>query len=161
MLIGMLVALLGVCTLSTLATASEQAIYQFTGGNDGYGPTGLIADGDRHLYGTAFSGGSEDGGTVFELFPPKQKGGAWTEATLYTFLYSDSLNGIGPSGGVVMDAHGNLYGTTWQGGSGGCTLGCGVVFELSPPRHRGERGDLQFCTTFSCSRTVLNPSPPW
>ena len=54
----------------------------------------------------------------------------------YTFLYSNSLNGIGPSGGVEMDAHGNLYGTTWLGGSGGCTLGCGVVFELSPPRHR-------------------------
>jgi uncharacterized repeat protein (TIGR03803 family) len=40
--------------------------------------------------------------------------------------------GSGPYGGVVIDKEGNLYGTTAGGGTGSCTGGCGIVFELTP-----------------------------
>ena len=46
-----------------------------------------------------------------------------------------------PSGGVIADAFGNIYGTSSYGGTGDCVLlgikgGCGTVFELSPPQRR-------------------------
>ncbi len=62
-------------------------------------------------------------GTVFELSP---SGGGWTEKILYAF--QGGSDGQFPNAGVVMDAAGNLYGNTWQGGSGGG----GTVYELSP-----------------------------
>ena len=133
-----LLVVIGVLIASLYAAASEQVIYTFTGGKDGAGPTGLIAGQNGKLYGTAFIGGPEQAGTVFELSPPKQKGGVWTETTLYTFLFSQPQNGIGPAAGLVMDGAGNLYGTTWLGGPGqGCTLGCGIVFQLAPPKRPG------------------------
>jgi len=61
--------------------------------------------------------------------------GLWTETTLHRFSHND---GYWPSGVLVFDASGNLYGTTLEGGTGsgtGCSLrraGCGTVFELSP-----------------------------
>jgi uncharacterized repeat protein (TIGR03803 family) len=33
----------------------------------------------------------------------------------------------------VFDSHGNLYGTTWGGGSAACYTGCGTIFKLAPP----------------------------
>jgi len=63
---------------------------------------------------------------------------AQTEHVLYSFagLASGGTDGESPIAGVVSDAAGNLYGTTWYGGTGGCTFtipGCGTVYELSPP----------------------------
>jgi uncharacterized repeat protein (TIGR03803 family) len=113
---------------STLA--AERVIYNFKGGNDGIGSNALIADRAGNLYGTSFNGGGSAGaGTVYELSPPAQQGGAWTETILYSFSYAALDNGIGPLAGLVMDSAGNLYGTTWLGGP----QGAGVAFELSPP----------------------------
>jgi uncharacterized repeat protein (TIGR03803 family) len=123
-------------------TGKETVLYEFTGGNDGAAPVGsLIRDDDGNFYGTTFSGG--DGpceragtvvgcGTVFELSPPKEKGGAWAETVLYSFQGTD---GASPFAGVIR-AGGKLYGTTYFGGSGNCQYsggqkGCGVVFELN------------------------------
>ena len=48
---------------------------------------------------------------------------------LHTF---DGANGNGPTGVLVRDAAGNLYGTTEAGGMGKCgTYGCGTVFKLN------------------------------
>jgi hypothetical protein len=67
-------------------------------------------------------------GSVFRLSPPGHSGGAWTETVLYRF----SVNGLSdPHGGVILDAKGNLYGTTYTGGLGPYDIG--GVFELSPP----------------------------
>jgi len=119
-------------------TGKETTLYNFTGGSDGAGPLGsLIADSKGNLYGTTIYGGTGPCkrvqtvvgcGTVFELSPPKGKGGAWTEKILYSFQGSD---GMWPYAGLVRDAAGNLFGTTIVGGTGNCEgYGCGAVFEL-------------------------------
>lgn len=79
---------------------------------------GLIQDSKGNLYGTTEAGGTGCGGagcgTVFELSNP---GGKWTETVLYSFCsQSNCTDGAGPSGGVIQDAQGNLYGTTYGGG---------------------------------------------
>jgi uncharacterized repeat protein (TIGR03803 family) len=52
----------------------------------------------------------------------------------YTVLYAfNETDGFEPSGGLVRDAHGNLYGTTFEGGEKGSNcngVSCGVVFKL-------------------------------
>ena len=116
------------------AFAGERVIYNFTGGNDGIGSNDLISDRAGNLYGTTFNGGGSAGaGTAYELSPPAQLGGAWTETILYSFSYTALDKGIGPLGRLVMDSAGNLYGTTWLGGP----RGGGVAFELSPPAVKG------------------------
>ena len=61
-------------------------------------------------------------GTVFELSPSNQ---GWTKRTLYDFQGDD---GWDPVGGLVFDRTGNLYGTTFAGG----TANGGVVYKLTP-----------------------------
>ena len=121
------------------ALAAERVIYAFKGGSDGISSNALIPDRAGNLFGTTFNGGGSSGaGTVYELSPPAQLGGAWTETVLYRFSYAALGNGIGPLAGLVMDSAGNLYGTTWLGGP----QGAGVAFELSPPISDGRLLDL-------------------
>jgi uncharacterized repeat protein (TIGR03803 family) len=127
----------GCGTVFKLAHASRggwsySVIHSFHGGRDGAGPAGtLVVDLAGDLYGTTQAGGSNacggGCGTVFELTPTS--GGAWTENVVYRF---GGTNGQQPYAGVTLDAAGNIYGTTFVGGSGNCMGGCGVVFELTP-----------------------------
>ena len=120
----------------------ESVLWDFTCGNDGCVPdASLVSDSAGNLYGTTFEGG-HDGigyGTVFELSPPADGNGNWTETTLYTF--SGGRDGGAPQSALVFDQSGNLYGTTsWGGYSDRCVgdaYGCGVIFELT----RGVGGD--------------------
>jgi len=107
-------------TLTTLYTFCS-----LPGCADGYAPTaGVIRDGSGNLYGTTSLGGESNGGVVFELSPNGE--GGWNETVLHNFTgYPDGAN---PEGSLIMDANGNLYGTTQNGGTGG---GYGTVFELS------------------------------
>jgi uncharacterized repeat protein (TIGR03803 family) len=116
---------------------TESILYSFQQSNsDGQAPYGtLLLDQQGNLYGTtAFSLSEAGGGTVFELSPPTTSGGAWTETILYTLLASDE-RGTSSMGKLVMDAQGDLFGTTNLGGS----FGFGVVFELRPPSITGSR----------------------
>jgi uncharacterized repeat protein (TIGR03803 family) len=107
---------------------SESILYSFTGGSDGGFPVaGLIFDQAGNLYGTAWWGGAYNGGVAFRLAPNLD--GSWTESVLYGFTRGQ--DGGSPYAGLIFDAVGNLYGTTWVGGFG-CNAGCGVVFELTP-----------------------------
>jgi uncharacterized repeat protein (TIGR03803 family) len=121
------------------AGAQYAVLHRFQAGGDGSGPRGgLLADGAGNIYGTTFSGGGRaNGGTVFRLQPPATRDGAWTEAILHSF---DNVNGgQNPYAGLVSDQSGDLYGTTWAGGSAHCTVQeCGVIFELSPPLSGGD-----------------------
>ncbi len=115
-------------------------LYSFQGGNDGARPTaGVIIGPDGALYGTtAQDGGCFLGncGTVFKLRPAADARGnalgQWTETVLYHFTGTNGDGSQPGTGNLYLDAAGNLYGTTFYGGSGSCNGGCGVVFELSP-----------------------------
>jgi uncharacterized repeat protein (TIGR03803 family) len=98
----------------------ETVLYRFTGGiNGGLPEAGLVIDPLGNLYGTTSSGGSDGVGTVFEVTP------AGTETVIHSFTNSPN-DGAAPYAGLVRDASGNLYGTTFGGGP--C---CGTVFEVT------------------------------
>jgi uncharacterized repeat protein (TIGR03803 family) len=122
----------------------EKVLYSFQGGNDGAVPAGgLVFDKRGNLYGATADGGSAADGTVFQLMPPAKPGDAWTESLLHVFDGTGyNSDGVSPEGGLVIDKGGNLYGTAAYGGSGPCKLigslvGCGVVYEISPPSTKG------------------------
>jgi uncharacterized repeat protein (TIGR03803 family) len=107
------------------AAVNEQVLYSFGGLSGFYNPGPLIFDRAGNLYGTA---GSQGSGIVFELSPSGL--GGWTQTTLHGFSGSDGAN---PSGPLLFDNVGNLYGMTENGGTGDCSFsGCGVIYELSP-----------------------------
>jgi uncharacterized repeat protein (TIGR03803 family) len=111
----------------------EEVLHGFAGGIDGiYPAAGLVLDNAGNLYGTTVTGGANYEGTVFRLTPNTH--GDWTESILYTFDSNGSA-GTNPTADLVFDSHGNLYGTTEFGASGGKSCndnGCGAVFELTP-----------------------------
>jgi uncharacterized repeat protein (TIGR03803 family) len=78
-------------------------------------------DSAGNLYGTAYSIGTW--GLVFKLTPSD---GGWTYTVLHQFGGGDGGNL--PLGGVVLDANGNLYGTTSSGGA----YGYGTLWEITP-----------------------------
>jgi len=110
----------------TLATQSAQAatftaLYGFQEPPDGSLPfAGLLQDGAGNLYGTTATGGSFGEGTVFKLDPNG------TETVLYSF--TGGTDGGMPFAGVIEDAAGNLYGTTFNGGDPSSMTG--VVYKL-------------------------------
>jgi len=118
-------------------TGHETILHTFTGAPDGAQPFApLMAGSDGNLYGVTSYGG--DGkcppqqylpagcGTVFKL----------TRSGEYTVLYSFAgrPDGNDPSAGLVQDSAGNLYGTTYAGGTGYCNneINCGTVFKVDP-----------------------------
>ena len=98
------------------------------GGNP-YG--GVIFDAAGNLYGDTVNGGANGVGTIYQLTPA---GGSWTETVLYSFTGSYE----GPEYGLSIDAAGNLYGTTYQGGPDQL----GNVFRLSPSNGQWVYTDL-------------------
>jgi hypothetical protein len=126
-------------------------LYNFKSGKDGYLPGGnLVFDNAGNLYGATIFGGGKGTtcnpdyqycGAVFELSPPKTKGGKWTEKVLHSF--AGGTDGANPNGGLVLDGKGVIYGTTTIGGNQICLngqgqpIGCGTVFKLDPPVGRG------------------------
>jgi uncharacterized repeat protein (TIGR03803 family) len=101
----------------------ENILYSFSGGTDGGNPYGSPIFGmSGNLYGTAWFGGSNDGGTVYQLTPAN---GTWDFGLVFSL--QGEGNG-GPTGSLTMDALGNLYGTTFSDG----VYGSGSVFKLTP-----------------------------
>jgi uncharacterized repeat protein (TIGR03803 family) len=100
---------------------TESVLHSFAyGTSDGNSPLAPLAiDGSGNLFGTTEAGGASQYGTVFEV------NASGVESLLYSF--SPGPDGWAPYGGLVLDALGNLYGTTYVGG----TKNCGTVFKLS------------------------------
>jgi uncharacterized repeat protein (TIGR03803 family) len=105
----------GTHTLTTLAA--------FNGTNGQYPHGSPIFDAAGNLYGTTLQGGANGGGTVFEV--------AATTHTLTTLVSFNGTNGNSPRAGLLFDAAGNLYGTTYGGGY----YGDGTVFEVAASTH--------------------------
>src|ERR1700731_5083214 len=110
--------------------AGFKVVYSFQGGSDGAQPGVSLRDSTGTLYGvTGDGGGSGCGGTgCGTVFTLTDDG---TETVLYRF--TGGKNGYFPDGDVIADKHGNLYGTTYYGGTNGCNgNGCGTVYRLTP-----------------------------
>src|SRR5262249_1212093 len=103
-------------------------LYRFVNGNDGCQPlAGLYMDATGNLFGTTYAGGANQKGVVFELPPPAQLGGQWTERAIYAFTGFPN-DGSGPRSVPVADSNGALYVTTQAGGSGNS----GTIVKLTP-----------------------------
>ena len=104
---------------------TKRTLHSFQQQQDGGNPyAGVILDPAGNLYGATQYGGSGGGGTVFEMSP---SGDSWIFTTLYSFIGSGGGHAKGPVADLVMDAGGNLYGTT--GGDG--IYRFGSVFKLT------------------------------
>jgi uncharacterized repeat protein (TIGR03803 family) len=109
------------------AEGSYSILHNFAGyPSDGSFATGsLTLDSQGNLYGATYYGGAYGKGTVFKLAPGANS--SWKETVLYNFTkQTDSC--WWPFSNVVFDAKGNLYGTTFYGG----TWGQGCVYEINP-----------------------------
>lgn len=99
-------------------------LYGSGGGIEECGDRGsLVMDAAGNLYGTTTCDGDHGDGSIFKL---SYIDGSWTSTTLYSF--TGGSDGLWPEAGPALDADGNLYGTTTQGGA----YGNGVVWELTP-----------------------------
>src|ERR1700727_2884575 len=131
---------LGISVLVLFALAgmagaqTESTLFSFTETGSFWPPGGLGQDSKGNLYGATEGGGTYGVGTIFELSPPAQAGGAWTQSTIYNFL-SWGSTGYVPSAEMTIATAGALYGTTYYGGDSRCL--CGVVYKLVPPTKSG------------------------
>ena len=89
----------------------------------GYPFDGVIRDSTGNLYGTTTYGGSVGSGVVYEI------DAAGNQTVLYNFTGGADGGEPFDRGSLALDAAGNLYGTTWQGGNDNA----GLVFKLTPP----------------------------
>ena len=129
------------------SSGTETVLYSFNvaGTGDGEFPfAGLVLDGAGNVYGTTQFGGTHGSGTVFKVDT------SGNETVLHSF--TGGSDGANPRAGLVWDAKGNLYGTTFRGGSTLCTQGCGVVFKLDV------QGKETVLYTFTGSGDGANPS---
>jgi uncharacterized repeat protein (TIGR03803 family) len=133
--------MLAVCAIAAIAVALpvlaraqslETVIHHFPSeSGDGSAPLAtLSADNTGNFYGTTDFGGAYGEGSVFELTPTAT---GWSESVIYSFAGGATGSSPGYTG-VAVDKNGNLYGTTYSGGTvnSACSIGCGLVYELSP-----------------------------
>ncbi len=138
-LVAMTAALLsatwaGTGTPAAIASGPFRLLYGFTGETGGeYPSTELVFDATGSLFGTTVLGGTWNTGTVFEL---KNSPNSWRHSVLHHF--TGGTDGGQPYGGVTVGQHGELFGTTVIGGTGGSCPedGCGLVYQLT----KGKRG---------------------
>lgn len=103
---------------------TETILHTFINTPDGGGPVaGMVLDTSGNLYGTTNYGGTGQAGTIFKI------DSSGNYSVLYNFQ-SNGTQGQYPIGPLILDASGNLYGTTSGIGGSGC--GCGNVFKLDP-----------------------------
>ena len=105
---------------------SEKVLHSFANTPAGNPVAGLVMDSSDNLYGTTILGETEAScgggcGALFKLLP---SAGAWSYKVVHVF--GQGTDGYHPSGDLILDASGNVYGTTQAGGSSGL----GTVFEI-------------------------------
>ena len=120
-----MVALLLLFATTTIASPAQTfgTLYSF-GGSDGNGPQDSLIQGfDGNFYGTTYSGGARNFGTVFKITP------TGTLTMLYSFcVQTGCTDGKYPAANLVVGIDGNLYGTTNYGGA----RNGGEVFKITP-----------------------------
>lgn len=107
-------------TIFEISGKAYSVVYRFLGGSDGANPDGgLMEDASGNYWGTTQSGGAHDMGTLYKL-----AGGG--HSVVHDFAGAPD-DGSMPSGTVIEDGKGNLWGTTTAGGS----LGGGTIYKIS------------------------------
>jgi uncharacterized repeat protein (TIGR03803 family) len=101
---------------------TETVLHTFTGVDGQFPNAVLLAGSDGNLYTTTWFGGAHGSGTVVQLVPG---GNGWTENVLYSFM--GTTDGLGPAAGVVQNARGDVFGTTYPYDG----YNDGVVYELT------------------------------
>ncbi len=102
----------------------ESTLYAFQEGQDGSEPVApVLFDAAGNLYGATLGAGPHNDGTVFQV---QSSGGNWIFSLVYGFDQGRIYGG--PNGNLLMDARGDIYGTTWSGGA----FANGSVFKLTP-----------------------------
>jgi len=111
-------------------SGNATVLYSFPGAMDGQYPynDGVILESEGQLYGATFYGGKAGAGVVYQLDENDK------ETVLSSFAIS-SADGFGqPTGGVIRDSNGNLYGTTFIG-QANVGYGYGVVYKVDTAGH--------------------------
>ncbi|QAU23710.1 hypothetical protein EO087_06700 [Dyella sp. M7H15-1] len=114
-------------TLNALGAYTESVLYRF--GAIGFPQAELLQDIQGNLYGTTEHGGQHNHGSVFKL-TLNPSSGTYTESVLHAF--AGERDGAAPLAGLILDASGHLYGTTYSGGGNASGNADGTVFEITP-----------------------------
>jgi uncharacterized repeat protein (TIGR03803 family) len=106
---------------------TETMLYAFKGNSDGRLPAmaTLALTSKGTLYGVTVRGGTWDSGVIYQL--TTTNGTSYTESVLYSF--GDLADASTPSGPILLDSSGNLYGVTSLGGA----FNQGAVYKYVPP----------------------------
>lgn len=145
--------------LAPASAATFSTIYTFCAGgtctsDEGSKPAaGVIVDSSGNIYGTTQLAGTNGYGTVFKLTP--NVGGGYTRTTLYSFCSTTPItctDGGQPQAGLIMDVHGNLYGTTARYGHASSGY-YGTAFRLHPTAGGTYNYKViyTFCSLTSCA----------
>jgi uncharacterized repeat protein (TIGR03803 family) len=106
---------------SITAAGALTPLHSFNGGSDGANPVGQLTQGTNGvLYGTAYAGGANGDGTVFQI----TTGGAFS----VPYSFTGGSDGAYPAAGLALGSDGNFYGTTYGGG----TNSDGGIFKITP-----------------------------
>jgi uncharacterized repeat protein (TIGR03803 family) len=136
--------------LASSLVASGQTYSVLYNFHDADHPSAVVRDSSGNLYGTTSNGGGP-GGIIFAL---DQNG---SETLLYVFcsIYVNGIcqDGVNPKAGLVRDASGNLYGTTYSGGLNNY----GTVFKLDSGGHYAVL--YSFCSLMQDGRCLDGRSP--
>jgi len=111
----------GCGTVFKLSPSGAETIFNFQGGD--HPVAGLVLDAAGNIYGTTEWTGPTGGSSPL-LFKMDSHG---TETQLFSFT-GGGVDGAYPTASLILDASGNLYGTTQYGDS----VGAGTVFKLNP-----------------------------
>jgi uncharacterized repeat protein (TIGR03803 family) len=102
---------------------SESVLHALNGISDGAFPDGPLYRNRDNLYGAAAADGGESAGAVFKIT------GAGTYSVIHAF--AGPPDGFAPDGGLTKGGPRHLYGTTLEGGTGNCAIGCGTVYKIT------------------------------
>jgi uncharacterized repeat protein (TIGR03803 family) len=105
---------------------TEHVLYNFKGGNDGFGPGGGVAyDSKGNVFGTTPDGGAFSSGVVYEISRDARR---FHDHVIHAFTGGKD-GAVGSLGLLLRDSAGNFYGVTELGGG---TPNAGTVFRISP-----------------------------
>ncbi len=133
---------------------NQSVLYRFcaTGNcSDGSTPENIVVASPQKIYGSTIRGGAACGcGTIFELDALRTSNkGPWQHKTLHEFCEQAGgcTDGVSPTGNLVLDSEGNIFGTTARGGN----ADNGTIFEVVPGGARASESVLyRFCALDDC-----------